>query len=155
MTTFSKNNKISLENIPNFSNSIIGNPYVATTAGITVTVWPEFVDSKISTSNDLYIWAYHVRIDNNTDEQVQLLNRHWRIIDEVGITQEVDGEGVVGEQPLIEPHKSYQYSSGVHLKHPSGIMTGQYRMLKQDGQTVSVRIPTFSLDIPTLKPILN
>jgi ApaG protein len=91
---------------------------------------------------------------------VKLVNRYWRIIDEKGIVQEVNGEGVIGEQPIIAANGSYQYSSGVHLRYPSGIMTGQYKMQKiglvepQD-QSFDVKIPTFSLDVPGAKTVIN
>ena len=94
-------------------------PYVAITNDIEVSVWPEFVDNKISQIGELFIWAYHVRIKNKSTESIKLLSRYWRIVDECGNVQEIEGEGVVGEKPLILPSGAYQYSSGVHLKYPS------------------------------------
>lgn len=140
-------------------NDHITRPYVASTNNIQVTVWPEFIDSKSSVIGDIFIWAYHVRIDNKSTDSVKLIRRHWRIIDEQGVTQEISGEGVIGEQPIIEPSKSFQYSSGVHLRHPSGIMTGTYRMVKigleNEKQAFDIKIPAFSLDVPTIKNVLN
>jgi ApaG protein len=131
-------------------------PYVATTNLIEVSVWPEFIDKKISVLGDIYIWAYHVRIANNSPDEIQLLSRYWRIIDEHGNIQEVEGEGVVGEKPKILPSSSYQYSSGVHLKLPSGIMTGKYCMKKiNQNEIFDIKIPNFSLDIPSDDRILN
>jgi ApaG protein len=84
-----------------------------------------------------------------------LVNRHWRIIDEQGLTQEVDGEGVVGEQPQIISGNAFQYSSGVHLRHPSGIMSGHYQMQKENGEMFEAKIPAFSLDVPSIKTVIN
>ncbi len=131
-------------------------PYVAKTNNIEISVWPEFIDSKSSIIGDLFIWSYQVRIDNKSNDSVRLISRYWRIIDENGTTQEVSGDGVIGEQPIIIPGSSYQYTSGVHLKYPSGIMTGKYQMrnLIKD-ELFEVKIPTFSLDVPTIRNVLN
>jgi len=159
MTRISKSNKPLEEKLSDLSMNATSKPYVAITNDIHVTVWPEFIDSKSSVIGDLFIWAYHVRIDNRSPEAVKLVSRYWRIIDEKGIVQEVNGEGVVGEQPTIAPNGSYQYSSGVHLRHPSGIMTGQYQVRKTtagiEEKTFNVKIPTFSLDVPSVKSIIN
>lgn len=125
--------------------------YYESTHNIEVSVRPEFVDSQSSNVGQLFVWIYHVKITNKGSEDITLINRHWRIIDEKGDVQEVDGEGVVGEKPLIIPSTSFQYSSGVHLRQPSGIMTGHYEMQKKDGSTFTVKIPTFSLDLPNIK----
>lgn len=155
MTRLSKSNRPIEEKFLDTSKAVMTKPYVAITNDIHITVWPEFIDSKSSVIGDLYIWAYHVRIDNKSSENVKLVSRYWRIIDEKGIVQEVNGEGVVGEQPLIAPNASYQYSSGVHLRYPSGIMTGQYQMRKDNGETFDAKIPTFSLDVPSQKSVIN
>lgn len=131
-------------------------PYVATTNDIEVSVWPEFIDKKTSQIGELFIWAYHVRIKNKSPESIKLLSRYWRIIDECGNVQEVEGEGVVGEKPLIVANSAYQYSSGIHLKYPSGIMSGKYRIKKISNEEIfEIKIPNFSLDIPSAKTILN
>lgn len=156
MTRTSKSNKPLEEEIfPEFGKPLANNQYVATTNNIQITVWPEYIDSKSSTIGDLFIWAYHVRIDNQSLEAIKLTNRYWRIIDEKGIVQEVNGEGVIGEQPTIAPNASYQYSSGVHLRYPSGIMLGRYQMQKPNLETFEVKIPTFSLDVPSVKSVIN
>lgn len=130
--------------------------YFISTANIDIAVWPEFLDSKSSAVGDLFVWAYHVRIDNKSEDTVQLISRYWRIIDEQGVIQEVNGEGVIGEQPIIAPGGSYQYSSGVHLRYPSGIMTGKYQMKKITNNAVfDVVIPAFSLDVPTIRNVVN
>ncbi len=152
MTQLSKPNK----NEDLLEISLANKPYVATTDNIEITVWPEFIDSKSSAVGNLFIWAYHVRIDNKGNDSVKLINRYWRIIDEQGIVQEVNGEGVVGEQPIIAPSSAYQYSSGVHLRYPSGIMTGHYQMKNiASDEIFNVKIPTFSLDVPSIKSVIN
>lgn len=155
MTRLQKSNR-PLEETITLSKNISGKPYVAVTENISVTVWPEFIDSKSSVIGDLFIWAYHVRIDNNRNDSIKLVSRYWRIIDEKGIVQEVNGEGVVGEQPIIVPGANYQYSSGVHLRYPSGIMMGKYQVKKVESNEVfDIVIPTFSLDVPTIKSVVN
>jgi ApaG protein len=96
----------------------------------------------------LYVWAYHVTIENQGVEPVQLKSRYWKITDSLGRTQEVRGEGVIGEQPIIPPGESYEYSSGTPLSTPSGIMVGSYYMETGDGRTLEIDIPAFSLDSP-------
>ncbi len=156
MTQLSKSNKFLSEGIIDFSQgAIINKPYSETTDNIQISVWPEFIDSKTSPAGDIFIWAYHVRIENHGSEAVRLINRYWRIIDEKGITQEVRGEGVVGEKPTIEAGSFYQYSSGTHLRYGSGIMMGHYQMQKAGGEIFNVKIPTFSLDIPDIKASIN
>jgi len=131
-------------------------PYVATTRNIEVSVWPEFIDRKTSQLSDLFIWAYHIRIKNKSSETIKLLSRYWRTIDECGNIQEVEGEGVVGVKPVITANNSYQYSSGIHLKYPSGIMSGKYYIENTSNKEIfEIKIPNFSLDIPSSKTILN
>lgn len=155
MTRLSKSNK-SLDEEIIFAQGLANKSYLASTNNIRVTVWPEFLDSKSSLVGDLFVWAYHVRIDNEGTDPVQLLNRYWRIIDEKGVVQEVNGEGVIGEQPVIAPGGAYQYSSGVHLRYPSGIMTGKYNMKKvETDESFDVVIPNFSLDVPSIKNVIN
>jgi ApaG protein len=119
-----------------------------TTAGITVTVRPVFIEEQSSPAEDKYVWAYKVRIENGGGETVQLLNRHWRITDERGRLEEVRGPGVVGEQPVLKPGESFEYTSGCPLRTPSGFMVGDYEMQRPDGTRFLVRIPMFSLDSP-------
>jgi ApaG protein len=140
-------------------------PYAKTSENIKITVWPEFIDSKTTPLCDLYIWAYHIRIENKGTNKVKLLSRYWKIIDQNGEIQEVSGDGVLGEQPIINPQESYNYSSGVHLKNPSGIMSGSYNFkniladnLFDNGNLFNkfkAEIPTFSLDVPSIKNIVN
>ena len=123
--------------------------YCETTAGITITVKPSYLDTQSSPENSHFVWAYHIRIENNGSRTVQLRNRHWRITDSRGRTQEVRGAGVVGEQPVLRPGDSFEYTSGTGLPTPSGIMTGSYEMEASDtGERFDVKVPSFSLDSP-------
>jgi ApaG protein len=123
--------------------------YCETTADITITVKPYYLDDQSSPEQSHYVWAYHVRIENNGTRTVQLRNRHWMITDSHGRTQEVRGAGVVGEQPVLRPGDSFEYTSGTPLPTPSGIMAGTYQMEASDtGERFDVRIPSFSLDSP-------
>lgn len=122
--------------------------YTQTTRGITVTVQPIFLEDQSSPADGHYVWAYRVRIENNGNETVQLLRRHWKITDALGRMQEVQGAGVVGEQPVLEPGESFEYTSGTPLPTPSGIMMGTYQMETDDGEVFDVAIPAFSLDSP-------
>lgn len=146
----------SLEDLmPDISTDFPKKLYSATTNGIEVSVWPEFIDSQVSAVGSLFVWIYHIKIENKSLEDLRLINRHWKIIDEKGVVQEIDGEGVVGEKPLIAMNGNFQYSSGVNLRHPSGIMTGHYQMKKNNGETFIAKIPSFSLDIPSIKGRIN
>ena len=122
--------------------------YEETTNGIKVSVRPVYLEDQSSPEDDHYVWAYNVRIENQGTQQVQLMNRHWRITDAMGRSQDVRGAGVVGEQPILQPGDSYEYTSGTPLQTPSGIMMGEYEMACQDGSGFEVTIPAFSLDSP-------
>ena len=89
-----------------------------------------------------------MRIENKSDNTVQLKRRHWKITDAYGRIQEVQGAGVVGEQPVLHPGDSYEYTSGTPLPTPSGIMVGRYQMETEGGERFDVDIPAFSLDSP-------
>jgi ApaG protein len=122
--------------------------YSATTHSITVTVEPTYLEERSSPADNHYVWAYKVRIENKGGETVQLRRRHWRITDAIGRVQEVRGPGVVGEQPVLHPGQSFEYTSGTPLNTPSGIMVGTYDMETRDGRSFAVEIPAFSLDSP-------
>ena len=129
--------------------------YTETTRAITVTVRPTFLEDQSSPAEAHFVWAYRVRIENHGEETVQLLRRHWRITDALGRVQEVKGSGVVGEQPVLEPGASYEYTSGTPLKTPSGFMVGSYQMETTGGERFDIAIPAFSLDSPHQKIRLN
>src|ERR1700688_4057831 len=122
--------------------------YSETTRSIKVTVKPFYLEDQSSPTDDHYVWAYHVRIENHGGDTVQLRRRHWRITDGLGRVQEVRGPGVVGEQPVLAPGESYEYTSGTPLSTPSGIMVGSYEMETGDGRSFAVAGPAFSLDSP-------
>ena len=122
--------------------------YQETTRAITVTVEPTYLEDQSSPEESHYVLKYHVRIDNGGAETVQLRNRYWRITDSLGRIQEVRGPGVVGEQPILHPGESFEYTSGTPLKTPSGIMVGTYQMESQGGERFDIAIPAFSLDSP-------
>ena len=129
--------------------------YQALTDQIEITVEPEFQEDRSDPSAGRYFWAYTIEITNLGRETVQLTARHWIITDGNGSSEEVQGPGVVGEQPVIPPGESFRYTSGCPLTTPSGIMVGTYRMLDQAGQPFDVDIPAFSLDSPFAKRVLN
>ena len=134
--------------------------YSQTTRSIIVTVKPFYLEDQSSPAEDHYVWAYHVRIENQGKETVQLRSRHWKITDGRGQVQEVRGPGVVGEQPVLGPGESFEYTSGTPLPTPSGIMVGSYQMETRQmetrgGESFSIRIPAFSLDSPHQPVRLN
>ncbi|MDA8232468.1 MAG: Co2+/Mg2+ efflux protein ApaG [Magnetospirillum sp.] len=122
--------------------------YTKTTRNITVSVKPFYLEDQSSPSDSHYVWAYRVRIENNSEETVQLKRRRWQITDALGRIQEVQGTGVVGEQPLLHPGESFEYTSGTPLHTTSGIMVGAYQMESEGGEKFDVAIPAFSLDSP-------
>jgi ApaG protein len=127
--------------------------YRAITRQIEVRVEPEFLPER--SDNRQFFWAYNIVIVNSGRETVQLKTRHWIITDGLGQQQEVRGEGVVGEQPVIAPGERYEYTSGVPLTTSSGFMTGSYQMVTESGETFDLAIPLFSLDSPHDKRTLN
>ncbi len=122
--------------------------YSKITENIEVSVTPIYLQDRSRPADNLYVWAYQVRIENKGSSTVTLRYRHWRITDATGRTETVDGEGVVGEQPVLAPGESYEYTSGTPLSTPSGIMVGSYDMEEESGNLFSVDIPAFSLDSP-------
>lgn len=122
--------------------------YAETTRSITVRVEPFFLEDQSVPDENHFVWAYHVEIENSGTETVQLLTRYWRITDAFGNVQEVRGDGVVGEQPVLTPGETFEYTSGTPLATPTGIMSGTYRMQNTDGESFDVVVPAFSLDSP-------
>lgn len=130
--------------------------YTAITRNIKVTVKPIYLEGQSTPEERHYVWAYQVRIANEGEETVQLINRYWNITDGLGRTQEVRGPGVVGEQPVLRPGQSFEYTSGTPLPTPSGIMLGRYEMVTEAGERFEIDIPAFSLDaVGEDKPTLN
>src|SRR6266542_4890330 len=122
--------------------------YRATTRSLEVTVTPQFLSQRSSPANNYYFWAYTIEIVNRGSETVQLVSRHWRITDSLGRLQEVRGPGVVGEEPVLAPGESFEYTSSCPLQTPSGFMVGDYEMETRSGERFLARVPAFSLDIP-------
>ena len=123
--------------------------YHATTRGITVTVRTFYLEDQSAPDDGKWMWAYQVRIENHGREAVQLLRRTWRITDAHGRMQIVQGAGVVGEQPLLEPGEAFEYTSGTPLDTSSGFMAGAYHMVvTASGEAFDAEIPPFSLDSP-------
>jgi ApaG protein len=123
--------------------------YEAVTRDIRVRVTPTYVDDQSAPDEGYYFWAYTVEIVNEGARVVQLLTRHWRILDATGRMEEVRGAGVVGQTPVIPPGDSFSYTSGCPLRTPSGFMAGSYEMMAvAGGDRFDVAIPPFSLDSP-------
>src|SRR5262245_32875652 len=145
-----------LESAPGLSPQDCRAMYRATTRNIEVQVTPRFSSERSSPENSYYFWAYTIEITNRGDTTVQLKTRHWKITDAHGRLQEVKGAGVVGETPVLEPGKSFEYTSGVPLPTPSGFMTGTYGMVVSDtGEDFEIQIPAFSLDSSEARRTLN
>jgi ApaG protein len=125
------------------------------THNIEVKVSPRFLPERSSVEKSYYFWAYTIEISNRGKTTVQLKTRHWRITDSLGRLQEVRGPGVVGEEPVLEPGGSFEYTSGVPLPTPSGFMAGTYGMVTQEGEHFDIAIPAFSLDGPEAKRVIN
>lgn len=138
----------------NETRNTLGN-YNAVTRAISVTVAPEYLDEQSDPDQARYVWAYHVRIENTGPETVRLRRRYWHITNGGGDVHEVEGVGVVGEQPLLQPGVTFEYTSGTPLSTPSGIMAGRYTMETPSGEQFSVEIPAFSLDTPDRTQRLN
>ncbi len=107
-----------------------------------------YLKSESEPDNSRYVFAYTITIENRGDRPAQLLTRHWTITDANGRIQEVNGEGVVGKQPLIKPGEGFQYTSGALLETPVGIMEGSYQFVTDDGESISTPIRPFTLSIP-------
>lgn len=125
-------------------------PFSETTDGVTVRVSATFLPEQSDVDSLRWFWAYHIRVENHRDSAVQLLTRHWLISDARGGLHKVDGEGVIGEQPIIQPGKAHDYVSGCPLNTPSGAMEGHYMMVGDSPPAFEVRIPHFPLMAPTV-----
>jgi ApaG protein len=108
----------------------------------------KYVAEQSDEADHRYVFSYSITITNNGDSTVQLLGRHWVITDSNNQVQEVRGQGVVGEQPVIKPGQSYGYTSGTVLSTPVGTMSGSYQMVDEDGSKFDAVIPQFVLSVP-------
>ena len=123
--------------------------YEAKTRDILVRVRAFYLDDQSEPENSRYVWAYRVAVENRSRVTVKLVGRTWRITDGIGRTQTVQGEGVVGEQPVLQPGQAFEYTSGTPLPTPSGFMAGAYHMVAEgSGEVFDIEIPAFSLDSP-------
>jgi ApaG protein len=120
----------------------------AVTQGIKVSARSRYTQAQSDPAADRFLYSYRITIENTGPGPVQLLRRHWMIHDSLGSRREVEGAGVVGEQPMLQPGDSFTYSSFCDLKSDLGRMTGTYLMRRQDGSTFRVRIPEFILQVP-------
>ncbi len=128
-------------------------PYAETTGSITVRVAPHYLPDQSDPERGYFVWAYHVRVENGGTASVRLMARRWLITDGDGRTEQVEGDGVVGVQPLIGPGGAYDYVSGCPLATASGRMEGRYVMMGEDGGRFPVTIPAFALELPGRKPV--
>ena len=130
-------------------------PYEAETRGVLVQVNPYFLPDQSDPGERQWVWAYEVRIENRGAETIQVMSRRWVITDALGRVEEVEGDGVVGEQPKLAPGQVFKYTSGCPLTTPSGVMEGCYRVVTPQGDGFEVRIPAFSLDLPDAPRVVN
>jgi ApaG protein len=125
-------------------------PHSAQSRDVTVRVSASFLAEQSEPRKGRWFWAYHIRIENGGTQAVQLISRHWKITDGRGARHDVRGEGVVGEQPVIEPGDSYDYVSGCPLETPTGAMEGSFHMVAADGSSFEAAIPRFPLVGPAV-----
>ena len=123
--------------------------YSRTTRDIRVTVRSFYLDDQSKPEQSQFVWAYRITIENQGRETVQLMRRSWLITDAQGRTVQVNGDGVVGEKPVLEAGEAFEYTSGTPLHTPSGFMSGRYHMIvTTTAEPFDVEIPAFSLDSP-------
>jgi ApaG protein len=115
---------------------------------ISITVNTTYLAEQSDPSADRYVFAYTITIANSGTVAAQLISRHWIITDAENVTQEVKGLGVVGEQPLLRPGESFEYTSGTAMATPVGTMKGTYQMVAEDGNKFDAEIPVFTLSMP-------
>ncbi len=120
-------------------------PFIATTDRITVSVRPVYLDGQSDIMSKKFVFAYFIKIHNESAEPVQLLRRHWFIYDANGHTKEVEGEGVVGKQPTLKPDGTHEYNSFCVIETLEGAMEGTYLMKRPNGELFFVVIPRFPL----------
>ena len=125
------------------------------TKDVVVRVEPEFLAEQSSPNEERFIWAYTVEIDNQSEEDLRVTGRYWHIADSRGQVQEVHGQGVVGEKPVVRAGESFRYTSGAPLSAPSGMMSGSYRVEADGGEAFDIDIPVFVLDSPHRGSLYN
>jgi ApaG protein len=115
---------------------------------IDITAKVNYLSEQSDEANNRFVFAYTITLTNNSDTTVKLVSRHWIITDANHYVQEVRGQGVVGEQPVLQPRQSFEYSSGTVLATQVGTMHGSYRMVTDDGTEFDATIPQFVLSVP-------
>jgi ApaG protein len=120
-------------------------PYSEESAGFTVRVSVNYMPEQSEPGRERWFWAYHIRIENHGQQAAQLVSRHWEISDARGMVHIVDGEGVIGDQPVLKTGGSYDYVSGCPLSTPHGMMFGRYQMIGEDGSRFEINVPRFEL----------
>jgi ApaG protein len=115
---------------------------------IDISVNTAYLEDQSDPASERYVFAYTITIANNGTVAAQLISRHWIITDAENVTQEVKGLGVVGEQPLLRPGESFEYTSGTAMATPVGTMKGSYQMVAEDGNKFDAEIPSFTLSMP-------
>ena len=120
----------------------------AITSGIKVQVVSKYIPEHTNPDIPRYFFAYWVTITNDSESTIKLLDRHWEIIDATGKIEVVDGEGVIGKQPIIEAGTSFSYNSFCPLETEFGMMTGHYQVKREDGHFMKIKIPKFQLISP-------
>ncbi len=123
--------------------SLANSPFVTQTKGIVISVVPTFSPEDSQIDHGIFVYRYTIRIRNDGSETAQLINRHWIIKDSLGNTEEVHGEGVVGNKPVLGPGQEFTYSSFCPLKTPTGSMAGSYEMKVANGSTFRAEIGEF------------
>jgi len=118
------------------------------TEGVRIRVRPQYVPEQSDASSGRYLFAYHVRIENQGQRRVQLQSRHWVITNGEGRTEEVRGPGVVGQQPSLAPGEHFEYTSACPLDTPVGTMHGSFQMVREDGHRFDAEITPFRLAVP-------
>lgn len=122
--------------------------YECRTKDVIVRVEPEYLAEQSNPSDSRFIWAYTVEIDNQSQDDLRVTGRYWHIADSRGQVQEVRGQGVVGEKPVVKAGEQFRYTSGAPLSAPSGMMSGSYRVEPESGDAYDIDIPVFVLDSP-------
>ncbi len=117
-----------------------------------ITVVPKamYIEDQSDPSKNQYVFAYTITVTNTGNVPAQLISRHWTITDANNKVMEVKGLGVVGQQPLLQPGESFEYTSGTHLETAVGTMHGTYQMVAEDGQRFDAAIPSFTLSVPRI-----
>lgn len=128
-----------------------GTPYITETRGVKISVWPQFDEKNSQMSSMIFVYSYTIKIENKSNDMVQLLNRHWIIKDAFGHVEEVKGPGVIGKQPILQPGEHFEYTSFCPLRTPTGSMEGTFEMRDSVNQKFQAPIGRFDLKSMSLQ----